>query len=813
MLVTEVFDWSENGAVDVTNNAVLRLRALQSARTGAVAGGALSSFRARVTPEEDVTWGVEMELAAKNPKFLQAKRIEVPSAAYAAMLEAVNRALGTDAGPITVTHEPDGSRSAIMTDARGRVWKAVPEYVETGARKNGFELVSPPLTSAEVPLIQSVREELKQDFVPGIRSSMHHTFDVGRMVTPDGDASRLVNLILNIESHWPEIYAAVGPIRYGTTINRFGVPLAVNQRALLDELAALDDRHIDAVKAVFDTYAEREAVLSPAAADRPYKYRAANYSKLFPEPGGPHLLEFRISDLLEPEDIPRVQHLLSTIVRKAGDLSAPGTFTTPFPRAEADLMMAKDPHAAARQLEPLNAAVQTLSTRRYDRFLHRLGLDIAEFPKATSPLDNPLRLDPKEIAATVRAVPRDVPIEVPGGRLSFGFEAEFKPAQRPGQKLTLGTGLGSRQTGHVNSEQFPFINPELHFEKSGNLEAMSNPTELLGEVFQQMRAVKRELGSALRSYHFTIQAPKETVEAIGIPTVEGWLARVGDAAHAWRVQNRSTLFSMKTRTVQRPDPARLKNYGTLRAYPLGNGRYRIELRGYMSQVDEIEKTVLQLVAGLKDPALVRGFRLEQGTLVQGDPEATLKQLLGSLKGAPLSTEELGRLRDMEWEIVTRHVLPLLGFESAPYLTPSERVRFQNATWEFIQDVHKLLARETLSPLRRKERFRELLKTWSTKVELHKVLSSSLLLRPGVQPGPTAYMVSKAARTESPRAMVDWLRELPEGSLTPLLGTLDDAAVQAIDQAISRSARRPTATPDVRAEVQRRGLPLSVLGCW
>ncbi len=720
-------------------------------------------------------WGIEHEFALPHPLYDAALRTETPPDAFKSALEAVNRALGDDAGEIRVIVNEDGSHSAEMIDKLGREWKAVPEYVDSGRRKNGVELVSPPLTDGALALQQKIRAELKGALVPGVRSSTHNTVDVSHLVTPEGDATKLVDLILHIENHWPEIFAAIGPRRYGDLMNRFGIPLGINQRELMKELAALPNRSIDNVKAVFDKYRPREEALSAVEGRIPYKYRAANYNRLFPEDPAANgrAIEFRVADLLDEEDLPRVYNFLQALVHRGPELEAGKGFADSFPRFK-DLKVHSTPEKARPQLAPINERMLQLTDDQHAAYLESLGLKPAEYPKFGGNHTNELRLSEAEIAALVRSVPLDKPIEVPGGRLSFGFEAEFKANEGP-QEVVLRNASGVFGRGSAaNVERFPFLDTKgVHPEGSGNMEVISVPTENLGEVLQNMKELRAHLGRSLRSYHFTIQVPKETIDSIGKAQVDGWMGRVSDSIQAWRMKNKSHFFALKTWSQMRQPISGLDERGPLRAYMLGNGRFRIELRGYMSGVEDIQKRALEIAAALRNPEYLRGLPTEQAAAFKPHPRAELKSLMESFKGGPLSEEEQDNLRKMMSGLAysrDTHILPLVGYDAAPYLTNAERQRFADATWEFLQSAYRLMKREGLTDLGFGSRFRKLIKNWGDATGVKETLDSTILLRPGAKPAVNSYLVQKVLALPLNNSQA-WLKALPKGTLERELSAL------------------------------------------
>jgi hypothetical protein len=214
-------------------------------------------------------------------------------------------------------------------DPRGRKWVLTPEKVQT-SKFDGYELVTPPLRSeAELQEVTKVLQSIesaapdasgsftKPRFVKGAESSLHVTLDVSDWIGPRGEIDGLVNRMVWIENHWPEIYQTLQPQRMGSMVNGYAVPLAADQPGLLQELAQLspESRTVEAVAGLFRRYDEVEKRLVHGRHFQRWKFRAANYGKLLgihPNPlGGPParpipIIEFRINDLPSSADLPKI---------------------------------------------------------------------------------------------------------------------------------------------------------------------------------------------------------------------------------------------------------------------------------------------------------------------------------------------------------------------------------------------------------------------------------------------------------------------------------------------------------------------------
>ncbi len=800
-LGAEPDQWRLSDHFDLSSNAALRLRQLQELGIRAT-HRALREVVVHTLPSPEVssapmhldyphgswsalpaqvTGGYEMELASQDLQILATRGRDVPDYVYLRMLQAVNRVLGPDAGHIEIQSQEDGMRSAVLTDAKGRIWKAVPEYVDSRKRKNGLELVSPPLTQENVKLAQGARLELRRDFIAGIRSSGHMTYDVSHLVAPNLDATRLVDLIVYIENHWPEIYSALGPSRYGTILNRFAVPLAVNQQELLTDLSRLQDRHLPRVAELFARYEERERWLLRDLDAIPFKTRAASYRKIFDAKGPPYLLEFRLGDLVEPEDFVQADALFRALITRAPDSEPFASIRPAFTSSHRDLRLSSNASRSVTQLEPCNAHVQALEDGQYAQFLQQLGLDPQRYPRVKF-APGGQRFSLKEIDELTQGVNLSEPIQVAGGALSFGFETEFVPGD---DTVELAKGWD------VNVERFPFLAKQASYEHSGNAEVKSIPFELPDEALLRMNDLQQTLGPVLKGFHFSIHIPDPLLQLVGPHEFQGWISRLGDAVMAWRLERRRSYYALLMKTQRRLPPGQKRTRGAVRFHPVAKNRHRVELRGFMNSTESIRETVRRVIAALQNPMLIQGFEAQQHALVRPDPAFSLRKLLSSMKTKGLSEVEQERLQSMisigEYNLsytedenleTWGHILPLAGLESAPYLTPYERVLFRDAQWEFLQDTLVLVETPSLSVTRRGRHFRERIAQWAREVRLHQTLMNSLLLRPTPNAVPLPYLFKKAVRVlgatqQGGRSLATWVDTLTPEALRSLWPVLEE----------------------------------------
>ncbi|MFI5350099.1 MAG: HEAT repeat domain-containing protein, partial [Elusimicrobiota bacterium] len=318
-------------------------------------------------------YGVELEYAlVRTP----ADTTQIPGEAYSGALDAAAARFGLTGKPVVGadTKFNLGHKTAEIPDydgGQGLHWKAVPEETE-GRLLDGVELVTPPLRGAadERALIETNRDLLKGGvYRRGYSSSGHITYDVSDLISKDGDASRLVDAILFIEMSWPKLFAAASPYRYGTIVNRFTVPLAVDQPELLNELAALprEKKSYENVRAIFQRHHAAEVALSGAPMNA-WKMRAANYGKLFGLQQGYEekslpVIEFRIADLPEGEEFARQRRLFDAVLSNAPRIDR---FESPF--------------KSGRVFSDLNGEITAQDRGAYRDFLTKIGLQESLYP-------------------------------------------------------------------------------------------------------------------------------------------------------------------------------------------------------------------------------------------------------------------------------------------------------------------------------------------------------------------------------------------------------------------------------------------------
>jgi hypothetical protein len=224
-----------------------------------------------------------------------------------------------------------------FTDDMGREWLGVPEQLTNDDDFDGYELVTPPLKGAEdIDKTEIILRELEASgqFVRARNSSTHYTFDISDLIGEGGDYSRVIDLILYLESNILETYRKVKPVRYGHVINSYAVPLGLNQKELLHKLAKLprDKRTYTRIRDIFFSYERAEAAMTWRNTAT-WKYRAISYRKLFALKTGTTplpVIEFRLADLQTANSF-RATGAYFTGLIEAGSRDEVSEFADPFP--------------------------------------------------------------------------------------------------------------------------------------------------------------------------------------------------------------------------------------------------------------------------------------------------------------------------------------------------------------------------------------------------------------------------------------------------------------------------------------------------
>lgn len=143
--------------------------------------------------------------------------------------------------------------------------------------------------------------------------------------------------MLFLETNIIALYNLTAPERYGHTVNEFSVPLAINQKQLLKELAELarDQRTFNRVRNIFRRYEGRKLDMVVGQRGHAWKYRAFNYAKIFGlgrfEEWNLPVIEVRLADLVQDsETFKRLGTLFARAIAIGAD--TPVTkFNDPFP--------------------------------------------------------------------------------------------------------------------------------------------------------------------------------------------------------------------------------------------------------------------------------------------------------------------------------------------------------------------------------------------------------------------------------------------------------------------------------------------------
>lgn len=281
-----------------------------------------------------------------------------------------------------------GTFQAEFKDAHGRTWSVVPEKMN-GESFDGFELITPPLsTEDDVRRLGRAIDAIQASglFVRGYSSSTHYNYDVSHLTGPlrgvdleRRNVAELVDVILFLETHVVQILEIVRPERYDHVVNKFAVPLAVNQKDLLRELAELprERRTYGGVRAIFQKYEKREIELVNGNKVHAWKFRAFNYAKLLGigEFKGWNLpiIESRLADLVE--NSVKLEELGRLFARSiaVGAATPVLQFRDPFPEF-GEFYEHSRGHAA------LDEFIRGTHPERVSKFRARIGLDAVTLP-------------------------------------------------------------------------------------------------------------------------------------------------------------------------------------------------------------------------------------------------------------------------------------------------------------------------------------------------------------------------------------------------------------------------------------------------
>jgi hypothetical protein len=721
--------------------------------------------------------GIENEYYYTRQLFTS--RHQIPNELYLKILRKVQPVLGGTPPSIEAWSRESELPSGVAIDRQGRSWRVVPEYIHAGFR-DGFEFVAPPLVGDEdSQALRTILEQIEQEgeFSAGSKSSSHFTIGVDHLVAADGNASKLVNAILFVESHWPEIYALFSPTRAGNRVNRFSVPLSADLPELFHELRALRGPHctFDRVKALFESYHPRELQLANEDLYKAWKFRALNYKKLFGLGGteASRVLELRIPDLTTSSQlIPRLALVRALFTWGAKEGESLARFNDRFAGVERGIERV----APSSVSELLNAGQEAIRA-----LLSRLKLRPEFFP-----VHPPAALALRGGISTV-ATQNLAPTSP--GFATFGWEFELKGE---GEQLFLAGGA-------VNVSRFPFLTPNMSREGSGNLEVRSVPTYDSKEAFRQMRTARRAAGESGRGFHFRIRVPQANVPNLPPDELKGWLARIGDSIWAWRLQNRLNSFALSSRTVNRPNIDYLQNRAAIRVQTLADGSLDVELRGLMTDIDQIESYSQAVLAGLSHPELIRGFAQYQRTSLHGNMAEFVSRIARQSYQRSLSTTEYSALHQLGLGATAGGLgnVPLWGLEQAPFLTALQRKRVKSAQAAFVLRALKIVGSSTPRPTNEAQiEFRVALKLFAADLDLQGLLNDSLLL-------PADFVVSEQPiedlaipRALSQSEVVTEAFELAPSALRPTIAvsrgseTIPQrpAAVQAIDTVEDSFAR-------------------------
>lgn len=600
-------------------------------------------------------------------------------------------------------------------DPRGRMWNIDPEAVNTTGL-DGVEFVTPALDSKEdIERYSQIMQDLRRSklVMGGLRSSNHITVDVSHLTKDPNNISQLVDLILTIENHWVEIYRFYDPIRYGTIINRFSVPLALDQQDLLHELAALpkSQRTYAKVRSLFLKYDQKENELrnpDDTNAVRKWKYRAANYGKLFrlsANTPGISAIEFRVGDL---EFGSRIQEKVAFMQKLVNSKNLDKKFLAPFGN-------------------------KVLSWQEGTEVLKKSELQ-ADFLKALVTEEKLAQIQRKTPSVTIQMpqgadlVDMNRPVEVNGKAITFGFEAEF--AHGKFAKKIMRPDWESPQL-----TKFPYLDAEVSNESTGNLEIRSVGGEkILAEVLGQMEEVRSTLNQDMRGFHMHMRIPPEIIAKHDPQVLEAWISNISDSIFAWRLQNRRHFFALKTTTLARQSVSKIEERGPVRLIKMDDGTWDFEIRGYMASHEMIGAMAQKVATGLMNPEWISTLIVEQKLL--GLQKFTLEEGLEKYNQTylkrSLTNEEKSIAGLLSGEVEGQGLLPLYDYASLFDADPIAKRKIQDATLLFFKETSTVIRNYANMKYESDEelgkQFRWRVKRWAQAIDLQSLLEKRILFK-------------------------------------------------------------------------------------
>lgn len=603
----------------------------------------------------------------------------------------------------------------IYKDPRGRTWKVDPEAVNTTGL-DGVEFVTPPLENQEdIERYSKIMQDLRNSklVMGGLRSSNHVTVDVSHLMKDPNNISKLVDLILTIENHWTEIYRFYDPVRYGTIINRFSVPLALDQQDLLKELAALPEhkRSYNNVRSLFLKYDKKENDLHNADGKNPirkWKYRAANYGKIFrlsPDAAGISAIEFRIGDLDFGTGIQEKVDFMRKLVNSD---KLDKKFLSPF-------------------------GDRALTWKQGTEFIQKAKLNTEFLKNLVSEHKLDLIQKKTAIALAVPAKSSDLvsmnqPVVREGKFITFGFEAEFV--------------FGAQARKVVNGDKsaplldkFPYLDSDVSTESTGNIEVRSVGGErILGEVLAQMHEIRSNLKEDLRGFHMHMRIPKEIISQHDPELLKAWIANISDSVFAWRLQNRKHFFALRTTTLARQnmDSFDIGSRGPVRLIKMADGTWDFEIRGYMGSVENIGVLAQKVMTGLSQPHLISTNIAEQKLL--GVAKYSLREgfekYYKTFHQRDITKEESLVISRLSAEVQGKGLVPLYDFGRLFDYDPVTKRKINDATVLFFKEaatvVRNQLAGKYSNDQELGKQFRWRVKRWAQNIDLQSLLEKRIL---------------------------------------------------------------------------------------
>ncbi len=659
-------------------------------------------------------FGMEFEFAGSGNRILHFE--EMPFENYEKLMRVVvehNGGNPADIRKITFMKEttnleryPSGERElfrAEWVDTRGRKWMIEPEFVASTGY-DGYELVTPPMDSTRE--LGTLLDKIKASGLvrEGLKSGVHVTIDGRKLISPNGDARALSNLIMLHENMEPMLRRLFNPVRGGGHANRFARSLAVDHPDLLREIDALppEERTRERLEELFKAREGREATLQevdpmdPNSLKKPWKYRSLNLAKMLNvnevHNGNLGAVEFRMFDLaaLDNPELHRLEaETYRRMVRHAEKLATDGVDVSYKPRAA---MPAGDNPTFYNT--PDNPAEAREEARR---MLSEIGVDPTEFERVFETERFQPRTLPSEgeFRGMLEAIPNNNRTHN-GKSFSYGFELEgrgngltrimrptdatvdaqwdsMNEAEKRGHFDRVVTSDSQVKSHFKPDPALWWLDPYWYVEATGNWEIHSKVFESVDEIIRGMREAKRLTDRSGKGFHLHMRdnAPDwELLEAKGSQFAD-FMERASNWVWLERARRLGTMTSLKSWSNARSSTgdinnlANLSNSGraTVRTqFRLqGGNNIDIEIRGFTKYVDDIESLAKIMTEALKTGNFGPWKHTDTAlpSTGQGAPDKSLllvdhvEKYLAEVEGTKMSPEMRRILEGMQSDFLSK----------------------------------------------------------------------------------------------------------------------------------------------------------------